>query len=282
MSERATQFGRRVTATEAQLREMVEAALELEQTHGIPADQLITLIGFETAGSYHPWQRGPTTRHGQHRGFIQWGEPQRRQYGVHEGMPVGDQVLAAGRYLLDRGYKPGEHGVENMYAAILAGHADLIHRGDLHAGGVAPSAAVAAREMMDDEWATTRQLMNSFGSTPQERAITRGIPNPEPRPDNIGSTTVPRQAPPNPVPRPSDLPPTRPRGQSHDRKSQSAVSSKDRASTTAHSVPRTSSRAAMIEQHRLRTLEAETRRVRPTTHNPKRRSRPQRRLRPAT
>ena len=50
----------------------------------------------------------------------------------------------------------------------------------------------------------------------------------------------------------------------------------------ARSAPRTSSRAAMIEQHRLRALETETRRVRPSTHRPTRRSRPQRRLRPGT
>ena len=52
--------------------------------------------------------------------------------------------------------------------------------------------------------------------------------------------------------------------------------------TPANSVPHKSSRAAMIEQHRLRALETAGRRVRPSTHNAMRRSRPQRRLRPGT
>jgi hypothetical protein len=101
---------------------------------GIDPVDLATAISYETAGTFDPWKAGPTTKWGQHRGLIQWGEPQRQKYGVSQDMPVPAQVEAAGQYLVDAGVKPGM-GLMDIYSAINAGRVGLYNRSDAHAGG---------------------------------------------------------------------------------------------------------------------------------------------------
>lgn len=101
---------------------------------GISPYDLATAISYETAGTFDPWKAGPTTKWGQHRGLIQWGEPQRRKYGVTADMPVADQLVATERYLTDAGVKPGM-GLLDVYSAINAGRVGLYNRSDAHAGG---------------------------------------------------------------------------------------------------------------------------------------------------
>jgi hypothetical protein len=101
---------------------------------GWSAQDLLGVIGYETGGTYNSWQKGPTTKWGEHRGFIQWGEPQREQYGVTREMSEADQVKAMGSYLTDRGMTPGM-GILPMYAAINGGNVAAIHASDENAGG---------------------------------------------------------------------------------------------------------------------------------------------------
>ena len=49
---------------------------------GISPIDLATAISYETKGTFDPLSVGPTTQYGQHRGFIQFGEPQANEYGV--------------------------------------------------------------------------------------------------------------------------------------------------------------------------------------------------------
>jgi hypothetical protein len=84
-------------------------------------EDLATAIAYETGGSFDPWQKGPVTKWGEHRGLIQWGEPQRQQYGVGPDTPFQEQVMKAEKYFLDRGFRPGEHGLRDLYSTINAG-----------------------------------------------------------------------------------------------------------------------------------------------------------------
>jgi hypothetical protein len=79
-----------------------------------------TVISYETAGTFDPWKKGPTTKWGTHRGLIQWGEPQAAQYGVGENTTPLDQVKATVKYLNDRGWQPGMSR-EDLYSIINAG-----------------------------------------------------------------------------------------------------------------------------------------------------------------
>ncbi len=101
---------------------------------GINAEDLATMISFETGGTFDPNKKGPTTKWGQHKGLIQWGEPQRRKYGITDDMTPGEQMKKVTQYLRDHGVKPGMSGA-NVYAAINAGDARKTGASDAHAGG---------------------------------------------------------------------------------------------------------------------------------------------------
>jgi len=116
--------------------ELRRAIIETSSRLGIDPVDLATAMSYETGGTFDPWQRGPTTKWGTHRGLIQWGEPQARQYGVGQDTPVADQVEAAGQYLVDRGVRPGA-GLLEIYSAINAGGVGdkYYGRSDAAAGG---------------------------------------------------------------------------------------------------------------------------------------------------
>lgn len=102
--------------------EMAHAIRKTAGDLGISPEHLAAIMSFETGGTLDPWKKGPTTKWGTHRGLIQWGEPQARKYGVGPDTSITDQVAAVGRYLRDRGVKPGM-GLENVYGAVIAGSA---------------------------------------------------------------------------------------------------------------------------------------------------------------
>lgn len=101
---------------------------------GVDAGDVGTAISYETGGTFDPWKRGPTTRYGQHRGLIQWGEPQRRKYGVTADSSVEQQMEGVTRYLRDAGVRPG-HGLKDIYSAINAGRVGRYGARDAAAGG---------------------------------------------------------------------------------------------------------------------------------------------------
>ena len=107
----------------AQSQEMAAAIRANAERLGINPSYLAAAMSFETGGTLDPWKAGPTTKYGQHHGLIQWGGPQAREYGVGPNSSITDQVNAAGKYLADRGVKPG-HGMTNIYSAILHGDAN--------------------------------------------------------------------------------------------------------------------------------------------------------------
>ncbi len=88
---------------------------------GIDPVDYATVISYESAGSFDPWKAGPTTKWGQHRGTIQYGEPQRKKYGVYQGQSFEDQVENSNvKYLQDAGVKPGA-SLLDIYKAINGG-----------------------------------------------------------------------------------------------------------------------------------------------------------------
>lgn len=111
--------------------------IESANALGVDPLDLATAISYETAGTFDPTKAGPTTQWGQHRGLIQFGEPQAQQYGVDWSNPVGSQLGAEGavtRYLADRGVTPGM-GLLDIYSTINAGAPGLYGRTDANNGG---------------------------------------------------------------------------------------------------------------------------------------------------
>jgi len=111
--------------------------IETAKSLGIDPLDLATAISYETAGTFDPAKRGPTTQWGQHRGLIQFGEPQAAKYGVDWANPVGSQLGpngAVAKYLRDTGVKPGM-GLLDVYSAINAGGVGRYNRSDANNGG---------------------------------------------------------------------------------------------------------------------------------------------------
>lgn len=119
-----------------------------------PAD-LATMISYETAGTFDPTKKGPTTKWGTHRGLIQFGEPQAKQYGVDWNDPVNSQLGANGavvKYMLASGFRPGM-SLEQAYATINAGSPHKLNARDAAAGGAPGS----VREKVRDQFGPHRQ-----------------------------------------------------------------------------------------------------------------------------
>jgi hypothetical protein len=129
--------------------------LQTAQSVGVDPLDLATVISYETAGTFDPTKRGPTTQWGQHRGLIQFGEPQARQYGVDWNDPLGSQLGPEGavaNYLKSSGVKPGM-GLLDLYSTVNAGAPGLYNRSDANNGG-APG---TVRDKVENQMAGHRE-----------------------------------------------------------------------------------------------------------------------------
>ena len=120
------------------------AALEMD-----PHD-LATMISYETAGTFDPAKKGPTTQWGQHRGLIQFGEPQAEQYGVNWEDPLGSQLGSNGaivKYFKENGWKPGM-GLMDAYSIINAGGPGRYNASDANNGGAPGTVADKVNNQM--------------------------------------------------------------------------------------------------------------------------------------
>lgn len=111
--------------------------IETADALGISAEDLATAISYETAGTFDPTKKGPRTQWGQHRGLIQFGEPQAKEYGVDWNNPIASQLGRNGaifKYLKKAGVKPGMKMLD-IYSAINAGSVGRYHASDANNGG---------------------------------------------------------------------------------------------------------------------------------------------------
>lgn len=133
---------------------LIAGVVETAAAIGADPEDLLTVMLYETAGSLDPMQPGPTTQWGRHRGLIQFGEPQAKQYGVDFSSPeaalrsqLGPEGAVA-RYFQSRGYKPGM-SFADLYSTVNAGAPGLLGRTDENNGGAPGTVAdkVAGADM---------------------------------------------------------------------------------------------------------------------------------------
>lgn len=129
---------------------------------GIDPVDLATAISYETAGTFDPDKRGPTTKWGQHQGLIQFGEPQRAKYGVRPGMSMAEQMPAVVAYLRDAGVQPGM-GMLDVYSAINAGRVGRYNASDAAAGGMPGTVADKVNTQMGDHRRKAMLVMGQGG-----------------------------------------------------------------------------------------------------------------------
>jgi hypothetical protein len=155
----------------------------IQTAEAIGADplDLATAISYETAGTFDPTKAGPTTQWGQHRGLIQFGEPQAEQYGVDFSNP--DAALASqlgpdgaiAKYFTGSGFRPGMSGLD-LYSTINAGAPGRYNASDANNGGAPGSVADKWNNQMSDHRAKAAQLLGGSytpskgGTQPQNNA----------------------------------------------------------------------------------------------------------------
>lgn len=140
--------------------------LQTAQALGMNPVDLATIISYETAGTFDPTKAGPTTQWGQHRGLIQWGEPQAQEYGVNWSDPIGSQLGPDGaivRYYKDRGWQPGM-GILDAYSIVNAGAPGRYSASDANNGGAPGTVADKVNNQMGPHRAKAEALLGGSGS----------------------------------------------------------------------------------------------------------------------
>lgn len=142
-----------------------EAADEL----GVDPVDLATIVSYETAGTFNPTKKGPTTKWGQHEGLIQFGQPQAKEYGYDRNNPYDSQLGRGGaivRYMRKNGVKPGMNLLD-MYSTVNAGAPGLYDRSDTAAGGAPGTVRDKVEKQMGDHY--KKALVLIHGSQPKTR-----------------------------------------------------------------------------------------------------------------
>lgn len=115
------------------IEQIVQASNLVAKQLGISAKDILTVIGYETGGTYDKWQKGGAG--GKYRGLIQFSPENQAQYGLSETSSIAEQFIGIAKYLQDRGVKPGM-GILEIYAAINAGHVSKVNASDAANGGL--------------------------------------------------------------------------------------------------------------------------------------------------
>jgi hypothetical protein len=169
----------------SQRRLLAQSIMDVSHRLGISPEDLATAISYETAGTFDPWKAGPVTQHGQHRGLIQWGEPQAKYYGVTKDSSIPAQMEAVGRYLIDSGVT-SESKLLDIYSAINAGRVGRDNKSDANNGGATGTVADKVAGMGDHRLKAARLLAQyaptAFPTAPEKpvRVLSRRIAG-EPR-----------------------------------------------------------------------------------------------------
>ena len=161
------------------------------QSLGVDPLDVATIISYETGGTFDPLQKGPTTKWGTHRGYLQFGEPQAKQHGVDWSDPVRSQLGPNGAvvsYLRAAGVKPGM-GLLDLYSAVNAGAPGLYNRSDEAAGGAPGTVYDKVTQQMGPHRDKAAALLGGdYTPSPASRPMPN---NPPPYPGGLPPTGMP-------------------------------------------------------------------------------------------
>jgi len=155
-----------LNSEDVNLGEIAIGLREAAETLGIDPVDLATVVSYETAGTFNPTKAGPTTKWGQHRGLIQFGEPQANEFGVNWEDPYNSQLGSSGaivKYLKQRGVVPGM-SLLDLYSTINAGSPGLYEASDEAAGGAKGTVREKVAGMADHR---KKALLLMQGSQPK-------------------------------------------------------------------------------------------------------------------
>lgn len=143
--------------------------IETARAIGANPHDLATVISYETGGTFDPVQAGPTTQWGQHRGLIQFGEPQAQQHGVDWDDPLGSQLGpngAVANYLKSSGFKPGM-GLLDLYSTVNAGAPGRYNASDANNGGAPGNVRDKVTSQMEGHRRKAAELLGTVSTQGQ-------------------------------------------------------------------------------------------------------------------
>jgi hypothetical protein len=149
-----------------------------------PVD-LATLVSYETAGTFDPTKAGPRTQWGQHRGLIQFGEPQAKEHGVDWANPVKSQLGPDGaivKYFQKNGAQPGM-GLLDLYSIVNAGGPGRYNASDAKNGGAPGTVLDKVRDQMAGHRAKAMAIFGTPAAAPapaQSVSTVQVIPGDDP------------------------------------------------------------------------------------------------------
>lgn len=150
-----------------------DGIISAAQRLGMDPVDLATIISYETAGTFDATKRGPTTQWGQHRGLIQFGEPQAREYGVDWANPEASQLGPDGavvRYFQKNGWRPGM-GMLDAYSIVNAGGPGRYNASDANNGGAPGSVRDKVNDQMSGHRAKAIAMLGGAGGQPTQNAL---------------------------------------------------------------------------------------------------------------
>jgi hypothetical protein len=138
--------------------------IETADSLGMHPEDLATIMSYETGGTFNPMKRGPTTQYGQHEGLIQFGAPQRAQFGVD--LSSNEAALASqlgpdgavAKYFRAHGWQPGMSGLD-AYSVVNAGRPSRYNASDAANGGAPGSVADKWNSQMAGHRAKAQSLL---------------------------------------------------------------------------------------------------------------------------
>ena len=128
--------------------EQAAAVKAAADKYGFNPVWMAAIIGFESGHRIDA-----VNPNGINTGLIQFGNAEKKKYGINTSTPYAEQAMKAAQFLYDRGYRP-DMPFEQMYSTVNAGSPGLLHRKDgdttvsQKVGGAAMAKAMAQAEAM--------------------------------------------------------------------------------------------------------------------------------------
>lgn len=169
--------------------QLVEGAKQVSARFGgslTPRD-VLAMVSYETAGTFDPGIKGPTTQWGQHIGLFQAGtKGVAKEMGITTDTPALTQMQKMGDYLEQRGFRPGM-GVKDAYSAINAGRVGRYGATDENNGGAPGTVAEKVDNQFGGHYAKADSLLGGAidpkGSSPATTSVmASAAPTPSARP----------------------------------------------------------------------------------------------------
>lgn len=138
------------------------AMIGTAQRLGLDPNQFAALMSWESGGSFNPNVRGGDG--GQYQGLIQFSPDNQQRYGIRPNQSIAEQMPAIERYLIDRGFRPGEHDIRHAYSAVLAGQADERYWDRSDSNGTTVRNA-ASKFQSGDHYERAQQFLRDSGAS---------------------------------------------------------------------------------------------------------------------